>query len=98
MNCPKWNVCHPRNMGRSPFSGFGYLGFKLQKHILGVLSTVPNVKINFLTIGPGLGTKKPQKQYFFKNNFYFFVMGTAKSEVSKVNPSHERILGAAEGS
>jgi hypothetical protein len=45
-------------MGKSPFSGFlvyHVLSYK-NKYILEVKSTVPNVKINFLTIAQGFRT------------------------------------------
>jgi hypothetical protein len=70
---------------------------ELQKHNLGVKTTVPDVNIYFLTIGLGLKTHRNKKPLFFYY-FPFFVMGSAKSEVLKVRPSHEPILKTAEGS
>jgi hypothetical protein len=48
---------------------FRFLGisfFELKNHILPVKSIVPNVKSNFLTIGPGLGTQKKLKNNHFQ--------------------------------
>jgi hypothetical protein len=70
---------------------------EFQKHNLWDKTTVPDVKINFLTIGLGLKTHKSQKIFFFQN-FYFFVVSSAKSAVLKVRLSLERVLKIADGS
>jgi hypothetical protein len=67
---------------------------ELQTHNLWVKTTVPDVKIDFLTIGLGLKTHKSQKVLLFLN-INFFVVGSAKSEVLKVRASHEPILKTA---